>query len=84
MKNTMTKKAMVAEIQLQDARAWLELKRAEQRYGTEDQFVSTLRARWATINDVMTSLGIQADQTLWANQEAMRIVLDRVRERMEA
>jgi hypothetical protein len=79
MKKTMTKAAMIAEMQLRDARAWLELKQAEQRYGHEDEFVGTMRARWATINEVMTSLGIQTDHTLWDNQEATRIIVERIR-----
>jgi hypothetical protein len=36
---TMTKAAMVAEIQKTDATMWLELKRAERQYGTHDELV---------------------------------------------
>jgi hypothetical protein len=75
---TMTKAAMVAKIQKTDAMMWLELKRAEQRYGTDDELVSTLRARWATIHNMMESIGIQADHTLPDNEEATRIIIERV------
>jgi hypothetical protein len=75
---TMTKAAMVAEIQKTDATMWLELKRAERQYGTHDELVSTLRARWATIHNMMESIGIQADHTLPDNEEATRIIIERI------
>jgi hypothetical protein len=75
---TMTKAAMVAKIQKTDAMMWLELKRAEQRYGTDDELVSTLRARWATIHNMMESIGIQADHTLPEAEEATRIIIERI------
>jgi len=80
----MTKREMIAEIQKQDAWAWLELKRAQQQYGTNDEFVSTLRARWATIHNMMESIGIQADHTLSDNVEATHIMMERLRREQEA
>jgi hypothetical protein len=81
---TMTKAAIVVEIQKTDAMMWLELKRAEQRYGAEDEFVSTLRARWATIHNMMESVGIQADHTLPEAEEATRIMMQRLYGEQEA
>jgi hypothetical protein len=79
MKKTMTKAAMITEIQKTDAMMWLELKQAEQRYGHEDELVGTLRARWATVHNMMESLGIQADHTLPEAEEATRIIIERIR-----
>jgi hypothetical protein len=79
MKKTMTKAAMVAEIQKTDARAWLELKQAESRYGREDEYVCNLRARWATIRNMMEAVGIQEDHALPDNQEATEIMIRRIR-----
>ena len=79
MKKTMTKAAMIAEMQKTDAMMWLELKQAEARYGAEDEWVTKLRARWATVHDVMESLGIQADHTLPDNLAATEIIIRRIR-----
>ena len=79
MKRVMTKTAMVAEFQRQDAAAWLELKQAEARYGHEDEYVGTLRHRWATIRNMMEAVGIREDNALPDNQEATRIIIERVR-----
>lgn len=75
----MTKAAMIKAIQVADARAWLELKQAESRYGTEDEYVCNLRARWATIRNMMEAVGIQEDHTLPDNQEATEIIIRRIR-----
>ena len=78
IKAPMTKQVMILEIQQQEAEAWLKLKQAEHDFGSNDVWVFTLRARWAAINDVMTAVGISSDHSLWANQEATRIVMERL------
>jgi len=84
MKKTMTKAAMITEIQKTDAMMWLELKQAESRYGREDEYVCNLRARWATIRNMMEAVGIQEDHTLPDNLEATCIIIERVRREQAA
>jgi hypothetical protein len=80
----MTKQKMIQAIQLQEAKLYLELKQAEQRYGSHDDLTGTRRSRWAGVRDAMKAMDVACDLTLPDNQKATAILLQLVREEREA
>ena len=78
VKATLTKSQMIATVQRLEAAAFLELKESERDYGSDSNFTTQCRTRWAGINATMTSLGIEQDFALPDNQAATAIVLERI------
>ena len=75
----LTKAAMIASIQLREAAMFLELKKSEREYGTEDRLTNMIRSQWSAVNTMMKSLGIREDNMLPDNREATAIIMERLR-----
>ena len=78
-KTPLTKAEMIASIQLREAAMFLELKKSEREYGTEDRLTNMIRSQWSAVNTMMKSLGIPEDNTLPDNREATAIIMERLR-----
>jgi hypothetical protein len=76
----MTKKQMIEVIQQKEAEAFLQIKVDEKLFGTEHTITSKSRGEWAKINDLMNELKIKPDNTLPENQEAIRMIMEKVKE----
>jgi hypothetical protein len=74
----LTKAEMIASIQLREAAMFLELKKSEQEYGSEDHLTNMLRSQWSAVNTMMKSLGIPEDNMLPDNREATAIICERI------
>ena len=74
----LTKAAMIASIQLREAAMFLELKKSEREYGTDDRLTNMLRSQWSSVNTMMKSLGIPEDNALPDNREATAIIIERI------
>ena len=83
-KAPLTKAAMIASIQLREAAMFLELKKSEREYGTDDRLTNMLRSQWSSVNSMMKSLGIPEDNALPDNQEATAIIIERIARQQEA
>ena len=80
----LTKAAMIASIQLREAAMFLELKKSEREYGTEDRLTNMIRSQWSAVNTMMKSLGIPEDNMLPDNQEATMIIIERIEAQQKA
>ena len=80
----LTKAEMIRKIQLQEAALFLELKKSEREYGTDDRLTSMIRTQWSAVNSVMKSLGIPEDNALPDNQEATMIIIARIEAQQKA
>ena len=80
----MTKQKMIQTIQLQEAKLYLELKQAEQQYGSHDDFTGTRRSQWVSVHRLMQAMNIESDNTLPDNEKAIAILCQLVREEREA
>lgn len=80
----LTKAAMIRKIQLTEAAMFLELKRSEQDYGSDDRLTNTLRSQWSSVNTLMRSLSIESDFQLPDNQAATAIICERIAMQREA
>ena len=76
----MTKKEMIKVIQQKEAKAFLQVKVDEKLFGKENTVTVRSRSEWAKINDLMTELKIKPDNTLPENQEAIRMIIEKVKE----
>ena len=56
----MTKKQMVEEIQVAEAKAWKELQEAKKLWGTDEPITTRLRAQWSMLYELRDALGIPA------------------------
>jgi len=83
-KAPLTKAEMISKIQLQEAALFLELKKSEREYGSDDRLTSMIRTQWSAVNSVMKSLGIPEDNALPDNQEATAIIIERIARQQEA
>jgi hypothetical protein len=83
-KMPLTKAEMIRKIQLQEAAMFLELKKSEREYGTDDRLTNMLRSQWSSVNSMMKSLGIPEDNALPDNQEATAIICERIAKQREA
>lgn len=54
----MTKKQMVEEIQVAEAKAWKQLQEAKQHWGTDDPITTKRRAAWCAVYELREALGI--------------------------
>ena len=54
----MTKKEMIQTIQVAEAQAWKELKRAQRLWGREDELTSKLRGQWRVVYELREALGV--------------------------
>ena len=80
----LTKAEMIRKIQLTEAALFLELKRSEQDYGSEDRLTNVLRSQWSSVNTLMRSLDIESDFQLPDNQAATAIICERIAKQREA
>lgn len=80
----LTKAAMIRKIQLTEAAMFLELKKSEQDYGSDDRLTNTLRSQWSSVNTLMRSLSIESDFQLPDNQAATAIICERIAMQREA
>ena len=83
-KMQLTKTEMIRKIQLTEAALFLELKRSEQDYGSEDRLTNVLRSQWSSVNTLMRSLDIESDFKLPDNQAATAIICERIAKQREA
>ena len=83
-KAPLTKAAMIASIQLREAAMFLELKKSEREYGSDDRLTNMLRSQWSSVNSMMKSLGIPEDNALPDNREATAIICERIARQQEA
>ena len=54
----MTKKQMVEQIQVAEAKAWKELQEAKQLWGMDDPLTTKIRAQWSSVYELREALGI--------------------------
>ena len=54
----MTKKQMVEQIQVAEAKAWKELQQAKKLWGQDDPITTRLRAQWSSVYELREALGI--------------------------
>jgi hypothetical protein len=76
----MTKKQMIEVIQQKEAEAFLQVKVDEKLFGKENTVTVRSRSEWAKINDLMNELKIKPDNSLPENQEAIRMIIEKVKE----
>ena len=76
----MTKKEMIQVIQQKEAEAFLQVKIDGKLFGEENAITVRSRSEWAKINDLMNELKIKPDNTLPENQEAIRMIIEKVKE----
>ena len=72
----MTKKEMVAAIQLIEAQEFLKLKEYDSEYGWTDALTDRARVRFVAVSELMETLGIKPDITLKESEQAMAIILN--------
>ena len=70
----MTKKQMIATIQQQEAKLFLEIKVNEKMFGTNDFITSRSRTVWIGVHELMQTLEIQPDINLPDAQEAFKLI----------
>ena len=56
----MTKKQMVAEIQVAEAKAWKEYREAWHQFGKDEPITTRLGAQWSMLYELRDALGIPA------------------------
>jgi len=76
----MTKKQMIEVIQQKEAEAWLQVKVDEKLFGREHNLVSKSRGEWCKIKNLMDDLKLEPNNLLPENQEATRIIIERIKE----
>jgi tripartite-type tricarboxylate transporter receptor subunit TctC len=76
----MTKKQMIEVIQQKEAEAFLQVKVDGKLFGEENAITVRSRSEWAKINDLMNELKIKPDNTLPENQEAIKMIMEKVKE----
>ena len=79
----MTKKQMIEIIQQKEAELFLTLKVDENMFGTENNITSKSRSDWNIIYTLMGELEIEPNSSLPENQEAHRMVVERIKERIK-
>jgi hypothetical protein len=72
----MTKKQMIATIQQQEAKLFLEIKVNEKMFGTNDFITSRSRTVWIGVHELMQTLEIQPDINLPDAQEAFKLIIE--------
>jgi hypothetical protein len=72
----MTKQKMIKAIQRFEAALYLEVKQAEQLFGSDSDITSRRTTRWASVHDAMDAMGIECDLTLPDNQKALAIKIE--------
>ena len=80
----MTKKEMIAKMQLQEAAAWLAFRQAHSEWGSADSITNRRRAEWCAISGMLEVVGIEADQKLPDNQAALELLIAKARARHDA
>lgn len=76
----MTKKQMIEVIQQKEAEAFLQVKVDGKLFGEENAITVRSRSEWAKINDLMNELKIKPDNSLPENQEAIKMIMEKVKE----
>jgi hypothetical protein len=72
----MTKKEMIKAIQRLEAELYLEVKQAEQLFGSDSDITARRTTRWASVHDAMDAMGVACDLTLPDNQKALAIKIE--------
>jgi hypothetical protein len=80
----MTKQKMIQAIQRYEAALYLEVKQAEQQYGSHDDFTGKCRSQWVSVHRLMQAMNIESDNTLPDNAKAIAIICQAAREEREA
>jgi hypothetical protein len=70
----MTKKQMIATIQQQEAKLFLQIKLDEKMFGTSHFITSRSRTEWIGVHDLMRTLEIQPDIDLPDAKEAFKLI----------
>jgi len=73
----MTKKEMIAAIQLIEAQEFLKLKEYDSEYGWTDTLTDRARIRFVAVSELMESLGIKPDIKLKEAEQASAIILNK-------
>jgi len=76
----MTKKQMIEVIQQREAELWLHVKVDEKLFGREHIITSKSRGEWSKIKNLMDDLEIEPNNLLPENQEATRMIIERIKE----
>jgi hypothetical protein len=76
----MTKKQMIEIIQQREAELFLTLKVDEKLFGTENNITSKSKSEWSKIYSLMGELEIKPNSLLPENQEAHRMIIERLKE----
>ena len=80
----MTKADMIKSIQKLEAECFLELQNSNNLFGEEDHNTQYIRTKWNSIYKLMESLGIETDNELEENKNAVQLVITRYREKIKA
>ena len=72
----MTKKQMIATIQQQEAKLFLEIKVNEKMFGTNHFLTSRSRTEWIGVHALMQVLEIKPDINLPDAQEAFKLITE--------
>lgn len=80
----MTKKEMIAKMQLLEAAAWLRFQETETLWGSEDPITNRRRAAWCAVKDILEEVGVTANQQLPDNLAALTICFNRAAAKLEA
>ena len=56
----MTKKQMVAAIQVAEAKAWKQFRVAKHQYGEDDVVTNRRRAQWSALDMLRNTMGIES------------------------
>ena len=76
----MTKKEMINVIQQKEAQAFLQVKVDEKLFGRDHIITSKSRGEWSKIHNLMEELEIEPNNLLPENQEASRMIIERIKE----
>jgi len=71
---------MIKIIQQHEAELFLQLKVDENIFGEDNAITKSSRTRWCGVNDLMEKLGVEPDNTLPENQEAIKLIIEKSRE----
>ena len=78
----MTKKEMIKVIQQLEAETFLQVKVDESVFGAEHDITKLSRTKWCGMNEMMEALGVKPDNTLPENQEAIKLIIEKSKEKV--
>ena len=80
----MTKKEMIAKMQLREAAAWLAFRQAVKEWGDQDSITKRRCAEWCALSALLEEVEVAVDHLLPDNQAAIAICIAEARARQEA